>query len=105
MKIVIAIVLAVLLSACQTTKPAPILTTAAPVLVTTPKNLMVCPVLKEFPNPDTLTNKQLGDLLAVLYSYNQECFINMSAIKSYTVRVEAEYQEKYGQVNNVGGSF
>jgi hypothetical protein len=53
------------------------------VVISVPKPLINCPDINKFPNPDTMTNKQLADTITDLYKKHKVCKINMNKIQEY----------------------
>lgn len=81
------------LAACATTGTSP----NAPVIITKdvnhviepPATLFYCPQLSKLPNPSTLTNRDLANLITTLMKNNQTCGYNMIAIENYIKRAKA----------------
>lgn len=73
---------ALFLSGCQTTKPQVIIEYRE---INIPERYLQCDELaaSNFPNPDTLTDKQASDLLKKLFARVKYCASNMDAVKNY----------------------
>lgn len=52
-------------------------------VVQIPDELYRCPQIKDWPNPSTLTDQQVGKLLVQLQSNNLNCAASLAAIKAY----------------------
>ena len=99
MKKILAVLCMVVLAGCShtgTTPVQPVITTPAPIIIDIPENYLECEVVQHFPDPDLLTNEELGELIVRLDTLNRECFANMGAIKTHRLRVLAEYAQRYG---------
>lgn len=71
------------------TKPEPIVVDKSIVVVAKPpETLYKCPQIKQFPNPETLTNKEVAQVISRLVEANMICGINMDQIKAYIERAE-----------------
>lgn len=84
----LAAVLAV--SGCQTTRVSVVYKNK---LIEVPADLLRCPGV-EYPDPDSLTDKQVARLIASLARANGNCRSNMEAIKKFVARVKTELEEK-----------
>lgn len=81
-RLLLLIPLALIVAGCSTT-PKPQLITKEYKVVSPPADFYNCPSVSKFPNPDTLTDEQVGALLVKLQSNNVKCKKNMAAIKAY----------------------
>lgn len=52
-------------------------------VVLPPEQLYNCPELKNYPNPETLTNEQVANVIITLIKNNETCRNNIEAIKRY----------------------
>lgn len=77
----IIITLSLLLAGCASTSP--ILTQEKLGKINISQELFVCPTIKTFPNPDKLTDVQVGKLIVQLYRNNQRCKTSIDAIEQY----------------------
>ncbi len=82
-KALVAIILTLPLAAGCTTTKSVVLDQSRVVVITVPKNLLDCPQIGKLPNPETLTNKQVAQVIEKLYRYNRTCGINMQQIQDY----------------------
>lgn len=84
-KNLVAIILLIpLVSSCTTTRPT-VIDQSRTIVISIPEALLKCPQLKseELPNPETLTNKEVAELIDKLYRSNRTCGINMLQIRAY----------------------
>jgi len=81
MKYLIIIPLALILSACATKE----VKLVAPEykVIKAPDDFYKCPTVTKFPNPSTLTEKELGQLLVKQQRYNVTCKNNIEAIRKF----------------------
>lgn len=63
-------------------------------IVKAPDDLYNCPIETKFPNPDTLTNKQAGNLLLKVQTNNSICKNNMNALKQFYDDAEKTVNEQ-----------
>lgn len=80
--IALALVGVLALSACTTTR-SPTLISQQYVVVMPPDKLRNCPTIKNYPNPNTLTDVQVAKLLNQLDRNNRVCKNNIEAIYAY----------------------
>jgi hypothetical protein len=66
---------------CNSTNP--VITTTTLKVVQPPASLYVCPSVKTWPNPDKLTDVQVGRLIVQLNSNNLKCKSSLDSIKSF----------------------
>lgn len=52
-------------------------------VITPPEQYYECPITTVFPNPDMLTDIQVGQLLVELYRNNTQCKTNIEAIRTF----------------------
>lgn len=52
-------------------------------IVKAPADMYDCPVETKFPKPDTLTNKQVGNLILKLQKNNMTCKQKLDAVKQF----------------------
>lgn len=87
MKKIYAVLLASLfLAGCQTTQPNIITTQHVPIDI--PVSLYNCPVLKKMPDYETLTERQVAQLIVTLQRNNVQCRNSMDAIQKYVDEVK-----------------
>lgn len=93
MKKITVLIFTIFLASCTTTDNVVIQQVYVPYNV--PTTLFNCPQIKirDFPNPDSATNRELSEFIAKLYRYNKTCGVNMTAIKRYIDAVEKRLQE------------
>ena len=63
-------------------------------IVKAPDDLYNCPIETKFPNPDTLTNKQAGNLLLKIQTNNSICKNNMNSLKQFYDDAEKTVNEQ-----------
>lgn len=80
-----------LLSACS---PTVNMLTPEYKLVKAPDTLYDCPVIKKFPNPDTLTDEQVGKLILKLQRNNDACKNSSEAIRKFYNDAEQTINDK-----------
>lgn len=93
MKYLLLVSLALVVAGCSTT-PKPMLITKEYKVVAPPADLYNCPTVSKFPNPDTLTDEQVGNLLVKLQSNNVKCKKNMVAIKTYIEKAKKTLESR-----------
>lgn len=81
MRVFILVLMALVFAGCQTTSKPPIIVTKNRV-IEIPPQFLVCRGV-EWPDPATLTDKQVARLLEKLATVNAECRANMGAIKKF----------------------
>jgi hypothetical protein len=79
------ILLPLLLAGCATS---PIYYTPEFKVVQPPEALYSCPTVNKFPKANTLTNKELGQLVIQLQKNNLQCKDSIDAIKRYLADAE-----------------
>lgn len=79
-KIVLALVATLVLSACGDPKTVKVIVEKPVVFVPSDK-LFQCPVVSEFPDPTTLTDEQVAELLVKLDTYNRKCYNSLQAVR------------------------
>lgn len=82
------------LTACTTTSPTTIVTKEVSVVVAAPDTLYNCPKVGTLPNPDTLTNRDLANLITRLSYNNKVCAANMVSIRNYVAKAKAAIAAK-----------
>ena len=65
-------------------------------IVKAPDDMYDCPVETKFPNPNTLTNKQVGNLILKLQKNNVTCKQKMDAVKQFYDDAENTVNENKG---------
>jgi hypothetical protein len=77
------------LTACQTKSPnAPTIVTERRVVVDVPNELYNCPTLKKFPDYETLTEREVAQLITTLHKNNVTCKNSELAIKRYLSEIK-----------------
>lgn len=79
---VIALLAPFVLVGCQSTNQQVQIVEKARVVIP-PEELFKCPELKNYPNPATLTNREVAEIITTLVKNNQVCANNIEAIKRY----------------------
>lgn len=76
------------LAGCQSREPKPIVYTVPEyVVIKAPPSYYTCPSVKT-PNPDTLTNRELGAYLIELNKANVRCRNSLGAVRTYIDKAE-----------------
>lgn len=96
MKSLFVIPLLIVLAGCASS-PKPMLITKEFKVVTPPEDFYNCPSVSKFPNPETLTDEQVGSLIVRLQSNNVKCKKNMVAIKEYLDKAKKTIEGKVSQ--------
>jgi uncharacterized protein YcfL len=81
------------LTGCASEEPIKLLAPEYKV-VKIPEQLYVCPVVKNFPDANSLTNKQVGGLLVNVQKNNMICKNSLDSIKKYMDEAEATVSAK-----------
>jgi hypothetical protein len=90
--LVLALGMMVGLSGCQTTNPT-IIRSERLVAYDIPKQFLRCDGVT-YPNPATLTDAQVAELLVKLDGANSKCRNNMEAIKAYIAKAKARINRR-----------
>lgn len=80
------------LAACATTgtgSVTPVVTRDVNHVIEPPTVLFYCPQLSKLPDPATLTNRDLANLITTLMKDNQTCGYNMVAIQNFIKKAKA----------------
>ena len=80
MKIYIVSLFALALIGCAKAPPPQTLIKTEQIVVIPDRTLFNCPNVRKFPNPDTLTDVQVANLLITLHSNNTKCQKNINTI-------------------------
>jgi hypothetical protein len=91
-KILGAIGIVISLAGCATTGPTTIVNNNVYVAISPPDTLYNCPQLAKFPNPKTLTNLQLANLITELVKDNRICGLSEKSIKDYVAKIKAQIE-------------
>lgn len=83
--------LVAILSACSTTNQNPVLTKQNYIVVMPPAQLQNCPQITRYPNPETLTDKQVSDIILRLNANNKACKVNLDAVYDYLNKAKQTY--------------
>lgn len=81
----LAIIPVMLLVVGCASAPKPNLISTEYKVLTPPEDFYNCPQVTEFPNSDTLTDRQVGSLLIKLQSNNVKCKRSLAALKKFNV--------------------
>lgn len=87
MKLLYVIPLALAISACQSTTET--LRSTEYRVVMPDSSMFNCPVLKQFPNPATLTDVQVARTVVQLYKNNVTCKNSIVAIEEFLKKAQA----------------
>lgn len=79
MKKLFLLIPALVLAGCAN-KPPQTLVKTEQVVIVPDKSLFYCPNVRRFPNPDTLTDAQVAELLVTLHKNNTSCQKNINTI-------------------------
>lgn len=79
MKKLLIVIPALMLAGCATTTPT--LVRTEQIVIMPDSSLFSCPNVRKFPNPETLTDAQVAELLVTLHRNNTNCQRNINAIK------------------------
>jgi len=82
-KIVLILAAALGLAACNANDPASVVTTYKYLVVHPAEAMYECPVLKQFPKWQTLTDAEVARTLAVLYKNNITCKSSIESIRKF----------------------
>lgn len=96
MKTVQTVALALVLTAFTSCAPKPPVevTVTKYVVVTTPQPILDgCPQTLVIPDPNTLTNQQVAELITTLYSKWSKCAITVRNIKAFQDKEKAHYAQ------------
>lgn len=91
LKVSIVAFFIILLSACSTQK---VITRTEYVAPTVNYSLYQCPVVKKFPNYNTLTDGQVAELLVKLQTNNVNCADALEALKKHIRETERIINEQ-----------
>ncbi len=83
MKKILLIAAALGLAACNPNDPASLITTYKYVVVHPAEAMFECPVLKNFPKWQTLTESEVARIIATLYKNNITCKSSLVSIKKF----------------------
>jgi hypothetical protein len=92
-KVIFLLPVAFLAAACATDTKPQLITTKYKVVMP-PEDYYNCPTISSFPNPDTLTDAQVGKLLVKLQSANVKCKRSVDAIKAYLTKAKKTVEGK-----------
>ena len=92
-KLLFLLPVAVLAVGCAAT-PKPELITTKYKVVMPPQDFYNCPTISQFPNPDTLTDAQVGQLIVRLQTNNVKCKRSVDAIKTYLLNAKKTVEGK-----------
>lgn len=90
-KLVLPLIAILLLSACEVPKQ-PTIIVEKPVVFIPSDRLFNCPVVDSFPNPDTLTDEDVAELLVTLDSYNHTCKNSLIAVRKQLLAAKAKLE-------------
>lgn len=88
MKKILLIVSLSLLTGCGDSSPTTFITKEKPILVQPSNDLLVCPVIDQFPDPSKLTEIDVAELITKLYSNNITCKNSIDEIKKFYVEAK-----------------
>lgn len=100
-KFIIAALSVLVLAGCSTTQQKPIVVTQQQFVPVGPsKALLNCPDHAPYPNPDTMTNRQLIGVVVNYESVHGTCRANARAALNQTVQQEAEIERVNNEMKN-----
>lgn len=82
-KLLLVMAAAIGLAACNPNDPASLLTTYKYIVVHPAEAMYECPVLKQFPQWDKLTDAQVARVIATLYKNNITCKTSIESIRKF----------------------
>lgn len=92
-KLIIVITCAIALAGCSTTQRTPVVVTQQQFVPVGPsKALLNCPDHAAYPNPDTMTNRQLVGVIVNYEDVHGKCRANAKAALNQTAQQEAEIE-------------
>ncbi len=94
MKKILLIAAALGLAACNPNDPASLITTYKYVVVHPAEAMYECPVLKNFPKWQTLTDAQVARVIAELYKNNITCKSSIESIRKFLADAEVQIEGK-----------
>ena len=94
MKKILLIAAALGLTACNPNDPASIITTYKYVVVHPAEAMYECPVLKNFPKWQTLTDAHVARVIAELYKNNITCKSSIESIRKFLNDAEVQIEGK-----------
>lgn len=80
-----------LLAGCNSQQPLTVSTQQ--VVIMPDSQLFECPTVSRMPNPDTLTDAEVGKLLVQLQSYNIKCKKNVEAIRIFLTKAKETVEQ------------
>ena len=83
----VAVAALLALTACQTSQQ-PVVVTTKRVPIDVPVGLFNCPVLKSLPEAESLTERQVAQLIVTLHRNNLTCRNSVDAIRRYVTEVK-----------------
>lgn len=78
----------VLVSGCDTSKIEPKYITEKPVVFIPDNRFFTCPTIDQYPNPATLTDEQVAEILITLDSNNRICKKSINAIRTQLINAK-----------------
>lgn len=93
MKTIIGVIsMAIVLTACSEQQRQPVLTAPDPVVFVPDDRFFNCPTIRNFPDPTTLTDGQIADLLIRLDTNNRTCKRSLEAIRTQLLEARARLE-------------
>ena len=92
MKFICTLILSTVILGCSP-KPT-ILTVPEPVVFVPDDRLFVCPTIRNFPDPTTLTDGEIADLLIRLDTNNRTCRQSINAIRDQLLEAQARLENE-----------
>ena len=93
MKYLMMILAMVVLGSCGD-KEKPQLIVERPVVFVPNEALFQCPTVSEFPDPATLTDEDVAELLVRLDTYNRTCANSLSAVRRQLLDAKARLEQQ-----------
>ncbi len=94
MKKILLIAAALGLAACNPNDPASLLTTYKYVVVHPAEAMFTCPLLKQFPRWQTLTESEVARIIATLYKNNVTCKSSIESIRKFLDDAQVQLDAK-----------
>lgn len=87
------------LAACATTSQT-VVVQQEPIVIAPPNTLYSCPQVSKLPDPATLTNRDLANLITTLIKDNKICGANMNSIRTYVDKARMQILENKKKGSN-----
>jgi hypothetical protein len=92
-KAIIAILVVLMVSGCDTPEK-PKFIVEKPVVFVPDDKFFYCPVVQEFPDPTTLTDEGVAELLVTLDTYNRTCQSSLQALRRQLLDAKKKLEQQ-----------